>query len=239
MRGRGSGLSSPRDEHRFGNGVVQRPVIRDGYGRARAERKNRDEAEGDSRVPWSSSTVRKRMGSLESDGRTRHNTALVRGLLRGEGWPGPSATRIDGHAWEGNLMRGDFQRYKRAAGLSILGMVLQLALAAALVVYGLMSVRDTTASWAAAFAVSGAVVWLILAIVYDQHRRERLEALEAETVAGERGGTSVFESRGEEFKVAGKRLAGMYRWLLPVVAIALAGFLIGVGALTPRENCAL
>ncbi len=127
-------------------------------------------------------------------------------------------------------MRGDFQRYKRAAGLSILGMVLQLALAAALVVYGLMSVRDTTASWAAAFAVSGAVVWLILAIVYDQHRRERLEALEAETVAGERGGTSVFESRGEEFKVAGKRLAGMYRWLLPVVAIALAGFLIGVGA---------
>ncbi len=126
-------------------------------------------------------------------------------------------------------MRGDFERYKKASGLSIVGVVLQLALGAALLVYGLLSLTDAAAQWAAAFAGAGALAWLVLAIVYDQHRRERLEALEAEAVSVQRGGTSVFESRGEEFKVAGKRLAGMYRWLLPIVSVVLAVALVGLG----------
>lgn len=117
-------------------------------------------------------------------------------------------------------MRGDFHKYGRAAGLSILGAVLQAVMAGAMLVYAFLG-GDPTALGVTLFMGIGIVAWVVLAIVFDQHRRERLEELESQAVAADRGGTSAFEARADELKVAARRLASMQRWLVPTVGILM------------------
>jgi len=126
-------------------------------------------------------------------------------------------------------MKADFQSYKRAASISLLGFALQLGMGLVLLVYGVVA-RDPAAVSAAMFALLGLVVWLSLAVVFDKHRRERLEAMEAESLAqqGARA-ASVFGEAGDELMVAAKRLQWMHRILLPIVSLGLAAALIGIG----------
>lgn len=126
-------------------------------------------------------------------------------------------------------MKADFQSYKRAASVSLLGFALQLAMGLGLLVYSVIG-RDMAAMSAAMFALLGLVVWISLAVVFDQHRRERLEHLEAESLAtqGARA-ASVFGEAGDELLVAAKRLQWMHRILLPAISLILAAALIGIG----------
>lgn len=123
-------------------------------------------------------------------------------------------------------MAADHLTYKKAAGLSIQGAVLQAFFTAAMLIYGILA-RDTAAVSASIFMGLGVAAWIALAIVYDQHRRERIEALEGEALASDAGGASVFESRGDEFRVASRRLASLYRYFLPATSIVLGTLLIG------------
>jgi modulator of FtsH protease HflK len=122
-------------------------------------------------------------------------------------------------------MRGDFHTYKRAAGLCVLGGILQALMAAAFLVYAGLG-ADTAALGIAFFMAFGVVAWVVLAIVFDQHRRERLEDMEAQTL--DRGDSSVFETRPDEFKIAARRLASMHRWLLPIVGVLMGSALLGL-----------
>lgn len=124
-------------------------------------------------------------------------------------------------------MRGDFQKYGRAAGLCIMGAVLQAVLTGTMLVYSFLG-ADPTGLGITVFMAFGIVAWVVLAIVFDQHRRERLEEMESQSVAEDRGGTSVFEARGDEFKVAARRLASMERWLVPTVGILMGLSLLGL-----------
>jgi len=125
-------------------------------------------------------------------------------------------------------MRGDFHKYGRAAGLCVLGAVLQTLMAAAMLVYAALAL-DTTATSIAIFMGFGVPAWIVLAIVFDQQRRAKLEELEAQTVAADRVGSSAFEATPEEFKVAARRLASMERWLLPIMGILLGGSMLALG----------
>ncbi len=128
-------------------------------------------------------------------------------------------------------MQADYTSQRKAVGVSVLGLVLQGAMGLALLLYGLPQTgRDHPALSAAVFALIGVVAWLALLIVSDQHRRERLEAMEAEALrASGASASSVFESAGEEFRVAYKRLVGMYRFFLPGVSLLIAAMLAYLG----------
>jgi len=121
-------------------------------------------------------------------------------------------------------MKGDFLSYRVAVGRSVLGLVIQASMAVVLLIYSMLA-SDYAAFTAFLFAILGLPVWVALAIVYDQHRRERIETMEAETLSastGSMGGsTSVFDAESAAFRVARSRLAGMYKYFLPIVSVVV------------------
>lgn len=126
-------------------------------------------------------------------------------------------------------MKGDYLSYRRATGVSLLGLVIQAAQTLVLLAYAVLN-RDSAATSAAIVVAVGIPIWLTLAILFDQHRRERVEALEAEALsASPSASSSVFESGGDEFRSAARRLAGLYKVFVPVVSLLLGAVLTGVG----------
>lgn len=126
-------------------------------------------------------------------------------------------------------MKGDYLTYQNAAWRCIIGLVIQVAMTLLLLIYGVKFNQHVVVS-AAIMVGLGCLVWLTLAIVFDQHRRERVEALEAETISQQQGG-SVFEGSSDDFKVAARRLATMTKVLLPAMSLVFGVSMIGVGVL--------
>jgi len=125
-------------------------------------------------------------------------------------------------------MQGDVLNYQRATSTAVLGTVIQFGLAIAFGVYAAYS-RGDHASWTATVYVAmGVPVWLSLVLLFDLHRRERLEAIEAERLASDPMG-SAFEQSGEDLRVAARRLAGMHRYVMPIVGLSLASVLVSAG----------
>lgn len=129
-------------------------------------------------------------------------------------------------------MRADYLSYKSATSVSLLGLALQLALGVAALIYSVLArpVRDELGMTVAFFVLAGCVVWLVLAIVFDQHRRERIEAMELEAIDASGGrDSSVFAEGTDDLRVARKRLEWMHRFLVPAVSLAYAATLAGLG----------
>jgi regulator of protease activity HflC (stomatin/prohibitin superfamily) len=125
-------------------------------------------------------------------------------------------------------MKADFLTYKRATGISLSGVVLQTLIAGALGAYGYLA-KDQAALTMCVFAGVGAIAWLALSILFDQHRRERIEAMEVEALASTGGmQASVFAS-GDEHRPAAKRLAGLFKIFVPIVTLIAVGLLVGLG----------
>ncbi len=126
-------------------------------------------------------------------------------------------------------MKADHRAYKRATAVSLAGLALQLLLGLGLLIYGFLS-KDHAAQSGAYFVLLGSAVWVSLALVFDQHRRERLELLESEMLASSGAGdASVFEQAGDDLRVQARRLAWMHKVFVPVVSLLLAGALVGIG----------
>lgn len=126
-------------------------------------------------------------------------------------------------------MKADYLSFSRAASVCLLGLLVQILMGVGLLVYAQVG-RDHTAQTASYLILCGSAVWLSLAIVFDQHRRERIELMEADSLSGAGGrAASVFESNPDDLRVAARRLAWMYRFLLPAVSILLASAYIGIG----------
>lgn len=134
-------------------------------------------------------------------------------------------------------MKADYLSYKRAANVSLIGLIIQAVLALLLFVYSFYA-RDHAAMSAALFVALGGVVWLSLIILFDQHRRERIEAIEAEAMATAEA-SSAFDEAGEETRPASRRLANLYKFVMPAVALTLAGVLAAVGFWRLRSASAL
>lgn len=120
------------------------------------------------------------------------------------------------------MSKGDYLTYRKASSISIVGLVLQLIMTLIVFFYGRFS-GDYAASSAAFFLATGLLAWGVLLLVFDQHRRERIEAMEAEQLAvSGASAASAFESAGDDLRVAARRLAFIYKWVVPGVAILIA-----------------
>ncbi|MCE7967589.1 MAG: hypothetical protein DYG94_02445 [Leptolyngbya sp. PLA3] len=111
--------------------------------------------------------------------------------------------------------------------MSILGFAIQLVLALAFLIYAQYS-RDHAAFTTALYLGLGLLVWFTLAVMFDLHRRERLEALEIESFGTSDTG-SAFKTGEDEIREAARRLAAMQRFFVPSMSLLIAGGLIGVG----------
>ncbi len=77
-----------------------------------------------------------------------------------------------------------------------------------LLLYGLL-LDDRAGITGSVFILLGSVAWIALAIVFDQHRRERIEAVEFENFSEQDlASSSVFEESGADLRVAAKRPTG-------------------------------
>ncbi len=126
-------------------------------------------------------------------------------------------------------MKADHLSYKRATAICLLGMAGQLAAGLLLLVYGVIA-SNPPAHTGGLIVLVGGLVWLSLAILFDGHRRERIEAIETEALAeaGARDG-SVFDRTDEELLVASRRLAGMHKYFVPLASLLIASLFLVVG----------
>ncbi|MHA7812211.1 MAG: SPFH domain-containing protein [Phycisphaerales bacterium] len=133
------------------------------------------------------------------------------------------------------MNQGDYLTYRKGATTAITGLVIQLILTLTVFFYARVA-TDATGGIASIFLLSGVLVWGVLLLVFDQHRRERIEAMEAEQLAvSGAAAASAFESSGDELRVAARRLAFMYKWVVPGTAVLLAIITIWFGFGTYRS----
>ncbi len=123
-------------------------------------------------------------------------------------------------------MKGDAQSYGRAAGASILGLVLQVLSTITLSVYAAFSDGDHAATTAAMYAGVGVLVWIPLIVLFDLHRRERLESIELDRLE-EESGTGVFEQTDQPR--AARTLEAMQKYAMPLLSLIVGGLLLTIG----------
>jgi membrane protease subunit HflK len=129
-------------------------------------------------------------------------------------------------------MRIDHIAYQRATRVATIGFALQFAIFLVLFLFGRLA-GDTTILYGSAYAVIGLPVWISLIVIFNQHKLERLEALETDELQAQRaaGLGSAFDEGGGEFHVAARRLRLMHKWLMPIVSwmVIVAHAALGFG----------
>ncbi|MCP4833295.1 MAG: hypothetical protein GY895_00885 [Phycisphaera sp.] len=124
-------------------------------------------------------------------------------------------------------MRTDHLAYQQATRVAGFGLLLQGVIGLVMLVYGVIF-ADSTFTIASMPVLCGLIVWAALVVVFHQHRLERLEALERDELAAERGmEAGIFDEGNTD--VAGRRLRLMHTWLMPVASLLLAGLLVLMG----------
>ncbi|MEX0741578.1 MAG: hypothetical protein WD079_02195, partial [Phycisphaeraceae bacterium] len=109
-------------------------------------------------------------------------------------------------------MNEDQQTYQRAASSALLGLGVQIVITIVLLVVSLWA-RQPALYGAMLYALGGLGIWICLWLVYQQHRLERIEALEAEQLAAQHGtDNSIFEVSADDLSVARRRLNSLYKW---------------------------
>lgn len=124
-------------------------------------------------------------------------------------------------------MKADHLSFKRAASVSMLGFAIQIAITLILLLFGLFG-QDRAAFAASFFSLVGVFVWLLLMLLFDQHRRERVEAMEAEALA-EEAATSVFDEGAGDLRIASRRLQTWYKFVIPISSLLIGGTLMVFG----------
>ncbi|MEM1108992.1 MAG: SPFH domain-containing protein [Planctomycetota bacterium] len=123
----------------------------------------------------------------------------------------------------------DQQTYGRAGSAALLGLGTQLVFA--VIVAGLGLYSQSSAFYAATWYLFGGLpIWITLWMLYNQHRLERVEALEAEQLAQEDArAAALFDEAGHNLATARKRLDSFYKWGLNAVSITVAIYLLAAG----------
>lgn len=121
------------------------------------------------------------------------------------------------------------QGYERAVSGSLLGLALQAACVGVLLGLSLWT-GEPAVQAAAWLAAAGLPVWIALALVHQQHRLERIEALEAEQLAQRSGAEQgIFERNAADLSAARRRLNQLYAWGLPLTGVLVGACLLGMG----------
>lgn len=124
-------------------------------------------------------------------------------------------------------MTADHLSYQRATSVSLIGLGFQLIFALATLLYGIFG-HDPAAVSASLAIMLGLPIWLGLALVFHQHKLERLEAMENEAFrASSAAQASVFEEAGTGENIQAAKLAWMHKWFLPILSLAIgAGYIV-------------
>ncbi|MEQ8850748.1 MAG: SPFH domain-containing protein [Phycisphaerales bacterium] len=126
-------------------------------------------------------------------------------------------------------MTADHLTYQRATRVSLIGLGIQCVLSVVLFVYAFQA-SDAAAMTGSFAMMLGIGVWAALALVFHQHRLERLEAMEADAYARSSAAqATVFEEAGSDQLVQAERLAWMHKWFLPGFSLLLSASFIGIG----------
>ena len=124
-------------------------------------------------------------------------------------------------------MRTDQLAYQQATRVAGFGLLLQLGIGLVTLIYGVLF--GVSAFTIASMPIlCGTIVWISLVVVFHQHRLERLEALERDELAAERGGDAGIFEEGDT-DVASRRLRQMHTWLMPAASLLLAALLVLFG----------
>ncbi|MFA7238326.1 MAG: SPFH domain-containing protein, partial [Phycisphaeraceae bacterium] len=124
----------------------------------------------------------------------------------------------------------DQQTFSRGVTASLLGFGVQLLIAA---VFGVLALwlRGAVLTIAAWQAIGGLALWLALAVVYQQHKLERIESLEADELAARHGEqSSIFQTTADDLSLARRRVQRLHRWGLPLVSLLTSAYLLAMGA---------
>ncbi|MBL4699946.1 MAG: hypothetical protein JKX85_01690, partial [Phycisphaeraceae bacterium] len=136
-------------------------------------------------------------------------------------------------------MAHDQQTYRRATTAAIVGLVVQVVLSIAVALVGLWagSPALNAATW---YFVGGIPIWIVLCLLYNQHRIERVEALEAEQlIHQDQQAAAMFEEQADDLDLARRRLEKLQKWGLNIVSLLVALYLLGVGGYYFTANKAL
>ena len=127
-----------------------------------------------------------------------------------------------------HMVRGDYQTYRRASLICVVGLIIQVFVALMLLIYSTYS-GDHAARSASILFGSGVIVWGMLLFVFDQHRRERIEAMEAEQYSNAGGASASAFSESDDLRVVARRLAFIQKWIVPASGLIFAGINILAG----------
>jgi hypothetical protein len=125
----------------------------------------------------------------------------------------------------------DPHSYRRATHAALFGLGVQLLLAVILGLTGLAA--QAPVLYAASFHLFGGLpIWIILALLYHQHRLERAESLETEQLSRSQAqSAALFEDHADDLQVARRRLNSLYKWGLAIVGAVVAIYLLIVGGI--------
>lgn len=126
-------------------------------------------------------------------------------------------------------MPHDQQTYRRAASAALTGLGVQFALALAMALLGLWAKSPAlhAATW---HLFGGLPIWIVLWLLYNQHRIERVEALEAEQlVRKDQQAAAIFQEHADDLDLARRRLDRLYKWGLNIVSFVVAAYLLVAG----------
>jgi modulator of FtsH protease HflK len=129
-------------------------------------------------------------------------------------------------------MSQDQHSYKRASFAAIVGLAVQFLLAVVMGITALYADSRFPLLYLITVHIAcGIPIWVILWMIFNQHRLERAEALEAEVMARADAKTAaIFEEHGVDLQIARRRLESLYKWGLNIVGLFISLALLASGA---------
>jgi modulator of FtsH protease HflK len=127
-------------------------------------------------------------------------------------------------------MSQDQHSYKRASFAAIVGLAVQFLLAVIMGITALYADNSMLMYLITVHLMIGLPIWIILWMIFNQHRLERAETLEAEVMSRADAKTAaIFEEHGVDLQIARRRLESLYKWGLNLVGLLISLMLLGSG----------
>lgn len=117
-------------------------------------------------------------------------------------------------------MRTDHFAYQQATRVAVFGLLLQLTIGLLMLIWGVTG-SDTSFEIGSTYVLPGCLVWIGLMVVFHQHRLERLESLERDELANDRGAEESGLFEAGDVDVAARRLQLMHTWLMPAISLSV------------------
>jgi regulator of protease activity HflC (stomatin/prohibitin superfamily) len=126
---------------------------------------------------------------------------------------------------------------KRAGRVALMALILSVVFFVACFIVGIKSnsFAIISLSWQ---ILSGGLVWLVLVLLFHQRALAEQEKLDMAQLASDQSSDTIFQSNANRealFAVSGKRLKVFEKWAVPIFAVIIAVYEIGISAYLLRR----